>query len=93
MAEDVILDEIAKQMDGYSGADITNVCRLVLPQSAKRRSYVKRHLVNQTCELRIKRPQSVATKNCAKLVVFRVTNGFSCKCDWLTRRGAEMAQW
>ena len=30
MAEDVILEEIAKNMDGYSGADITNVCRLVL---------------------------------------------------------------
>ena len=29
MAEDVILEEIAKNMDGYSGADITNVCRLV----------------------------------------------------------------
>ena len=29
MAEDVILEEIAKKMDGYSGADITNVCRFV----------------------------------------------------------------
>ena len=29
MAEDVILEEIAKNMDGYSGADITNVCRSV----------------------------------------------------------------
>lgn len=37
MAEDVILEEIAKNMDGYSGADITNVCRLVLAQLAKRR--------------------------------------------------------
>lgn len=32
MAEDVILEEIAKNMDGYSGADITNVCRLVCVQ-------------------------------------------------------------
>ena len=27
MAEDVDLDEVAKQLDFYSGADITNVCR------------------------------------------------------------------
>lgn len=32
MAEDVILEEIAKNMDGYSGADITNVCRFVCVQ-------------------------------------------------------------
>lgn len=29
MVEDVILEEIVKNMDGYSGVDIINVCRLV----------------------------------------------------------------
>ncbi len=27
LADDVNLSEIAKKMDGYSGADITSVCR------------------------------------------------------------------
>ena len=27
MSEDVLLEEIAEKMSGYSGADITNVCR------------------------------------------------------------------
>ena len=27
MAEDVVVEEIARKMAGYSGADITNVCR------------------------------------------------------------------
>ncbi len=53
MAEDVILDEIAKQMDGYSGADITNVCRLVLSQSAKRGFNVNGHVMNQLAIYRI----------------------------------------
>ena len=29
-AEDLDLPAVAKEMDGYSGADITNVCRLVI---------------------------------------------------------------
>ena len=27
LAENVVLEEVAENMDGYSGADITNVCR------------------------------------------------------------------
>jgi katanin p60 ATPase-containing subunit A1 len=27
LAEDVIIEEFAKRIDGYSGADITNICR------------------------------------------------------------------
>jgi katanin p60 ATPase-containing subunit A1 len=29
LAENVVLEEVAENMDGYSGADITNVCRYV----------------------------------------------------------------
>ena len=27
LAENVVLEEVSKSMEGYSGADITNVCR------------------------------------------------------------------
>lgn len=30
LAENVVLEEVAESMDGYSGADITNVCRYIV---------------------------------------------------------------
>ena len=30
LEEDVKLDKIAEELDGYSGADITNVCRYMI---------------------------------------------------------------
>ena len=43
LAENVVLEEVAECMDGYSGADITNVCRYIV--LAVKRSFLNYTLV------------------------------------------------
>lgn len=38
---DISLEEIAEKIEGYSGADITNVCRYLLPLNLQMRPRVK----------------------------------------------------